>query len=431
TLRDGLADPAASSAALAQLSRRLAVAADATGTLLALFERLDGFAGADRLKPAIAKLGQARDRLQRLKAIADTASAAAAAGDKLSDAQLAELERLAGEASAALGDLAGRYEPELLPAIVQGFAAAKQAADTAASALRQAIAALPDVRRIVDDAAQGLAAADQALQETIARLPDAAAKLRELADRIRALERQGSLEELISLLRKDATKESEFFAEPVVLSEHRLFPIPNYGSAMSPFFSTLSLWVGALLLVSLLTVDVHAADADSPQSHHVYFGRFLTFWTIALLQSLFVTVGDMALLGTYVADPAPFVLFGALISTLFMLIVYTLVSVFGNVGKALAIVLLVLQLSGSGGTFPIQVTPAFFQAIYPFLPFTYAISLMREAVGGIVPDIVVRDLCLLGVYAALALILGVTLKHWINRVSAKLVKKAKQSGLLH
>lgn len=114
-----------------------------------------------------------------------------------------------------------------------------------------------------------------------------------------------------------------------------------------------------------------------------------------------------------------------------MCIVYTLVSVFGNVGKAMAIVLLVLQLSGSGGTFPIQVTPAFFQAIHPYLPFTYAISLMREAVGGIVRDVVVMDLCMLGVYALLALAAGLSLKEWINRAGAKLVRKAKESGMLH
>ncbi|RKN80658.1 YhgE/Pip domain-containing protein [Paenibacillus ginsengarvi] len=430
-LRDNKIDPAVKTAALALLSRRLSVASDVTGSLLSLFERLGSFAGGDKLKQAAARLAQLQTGLQRQKALVDTAQQAVAGGGALSEQILAELEKLSLEASGVIGDLLARYATDIQPAIVRGFAAAKQAADTAASVLRDANRSMPDVQRIVNDAAQGLALGGKAVDEATARLPDAAAKLRELAGRIRALEQEGSLEELISLLRKDASKESEFFAEPVVLTEHRLFPIPNYGSAMSPFFSTLSLWVGALLLVSLLTVDVHGGDGEALRSHHVYFGRFLTFWSIAMVQSLFVTIGDMALLHTYVANPGMFVLFGVLISSLFMLIVYTLVSIFGNVGKAMAIVLLVLQLSGSGGTFPIQVTPAFFQAIHPFLPFTYAISIMREAVGGIVRDIVVRDACILGVYAALALVLGVTLKEWINRVSTKLVNKAKESKLIH
>ena len=107
---------------------------------------------------------------------------------------------------------------------------------------------------------------------------------------------------------------------------------------MSPFFTTLSLWVGALLLVSLLSVEVHDEER-SFRSIEVYFGRYLTFLTIALFQALFVTLGDIYLLRTYVVNPGWFILFALLISSIFMLIVYTLVSVFGNVGKAMAIVL--------------------------------------------------------------------------------------------
>jgi putative membrane protein len=261
-------------------------------------------------------------------------------------------------------------------------------------------------------------------------LPAAEDKVRELADRIRTFEKEGNLNELIDLLTHNAAQESDFFAAPVVLKENKLFPIPNYGSAMSPFFTTLSLWVGALLLVSLLTVEVHDGSAVF-HSYQVYFGRYLTFLTIALVQSLFVTLGDIWLLKTYVADKIWFVLFGLLLSGAFTLIVYTLVSVFGNVGKAMAIVLLVLQLAGSGGTFPIEVTPPFFQAIHPFLPFTYAIGMMREAVGGILWDVVLRDTVMIAIFAAVALVVGLGLKRWINRVSAGLVRKAKEGGLIH
>ncbi|MNS28293.1 ABC-2 family transporter protein [compost metagenome] len=198
---------------------------------------------------------------------------------------------------------------------------------------------------------------------------------------------------------------------------------------MSPFFTTLSLWVGGLLLVSMLTVEVHSRVEYS--SYQVYFGRFLTFGTLALLQSVFVSTGDLFVLGTYAKEKLLFVLFSLLISLVFMLMIYTLVSVFGNVGKALAIVLLVLQLAGSGGTFPIQVTPPFFQLIYPFLPFTYGIGLLREAVGGIVPELVTRDILMLICYGLLALLVGLALKPSINRLAAPLVQKARKSGLIH
>ncbi|MNZ50200.1 ABC-2 family transporter protein [compost metagenome] len=182
--------------------------------------------------------------------------------------------------------------------------------------------------------------------------------------------------------------------------------------------------------MSLLTVQVHGLQ-EGMKSYHVYFGRYLTFLTIALLQSLVVTIGDLLFLKAYAADPIQFVLFGLFNSAVFMLMIYTFVSVFGNVGKAMAVVLLVLQLAGSGGTFPIQVTPPFFQAIYPYLPFTYAISLMREAVGGSVQDIVIRDFTILLIYVAITLILGVGLKGFVNRITAKSVEKAKSGHLIH
>ncbi|MNE39385.1 ABC-2 family transporter protein [compost metagenome] len=261
-------------------------------------------------------------------------------------------------------------------------------------------------------------------------MPAAESKLKNVTSRISEFEKEASLQDLIDLLTIDFAKESDFFSEPVKLVENVLYPIPNYGSAMSPFFTTLSLWVGGILLVSLLSVEVHGL-AEGTRSYHEYFGRYLTFLTIALFQSLIVTIGDLLLLKAYAADPVKFVLFGLFNSAVFMLMIYTFVSVFGNVGKAMAVVLLVLQLAGSGGTFPIQVTPPFFQAIYPYLPFTYAIGLMREAVGGSVRDIVMRDFIILLIYAGITLILGLGLKRFVNRITAKSVEKAKSGHLIH
>src|SRR5699024_9861290 len=142
-------------------------------------------------------------------------------------------------------------------------------------------------------------------------------------------------------------------------------------------------------------------------------------------------LGDMFIVGVNVSSPVWFVLFGLLISTVFMLIVYSLVSVFGDVGKALAIVLLVLQIAGSGGTYPVVLLPEFFQAINPFLPFTYAVDLLREAVGGIVWERALRDIGFLSMFVAFAVIFGAFLKKTINRHSNKLAEKSKETGLFH
>ncbi|EFR88546.1 phage infection protein, partial [Listeria marthii FSL S4-120] len=125
------------------------------------------------------------------------------------------------------------------------------------------------------------------------------------------------------------------------------------------------------------------------------------------------------------------VLFSMFISVVFMTIVYTLVSLFNNVGKGIAIILLVLQISGAGGNFPIQVSPPFFQAIYPFLPFTYAVSLIRESVGGLYMPTVWIDMSVLAGFAILFIALGILLKKPLDKIVPKLSEKAKRSKLIH
>ncbi|WP_117170505.1 YhgE/Pip domain-containing protein [Paraliobacillus sediminis] len=261
-------------------------------------------------------------------------------------------------------------------------------------------------------------------------LPGLEDSVRNTADKIREFESEQDLADIIKLLKNDIEQESDFLAEPIELKENKVFPIPNYGSANSPFYTTLSLWVGALLLISLLRVDV--ANKDELYKHtHIYFGRGLTFASIGIMQALIVTLGDMFILDAYVAEPIWFVIFGIFISIVFMSIVYTLVSVFGNVGKGVAIIFLVLQLSGSGGTFPIQVAPPFFQAIHPYLPFTYAISLLREAVGGMVLGIVIRDILVLLAFMIVAIMFAVFLKKPLAKKIEHVSNEAKKSGLIH
>lgn len=409
-------------------AERAKVGSEAAKRLGALFQRLGSISpaaasGAERLNEIAARLASAESVLTVI-------GEALEKGDTPPQESIDKLKKLADDIHALTGTLLTRYDSGIGPAIRGAFNKGEETAKRVQSELSHALASVPDIQKLLKDAGAGLKLGGQEVQLAKNRLPEAEQRITNLANKIRELEAGGDIQEIIDLLQNNFELESQFFAEPVVLKENRLYPIPNYGSAMSPFFTTLSLWVGALLLVSLLTVDVHDEER-SFRSVEVYFGRYLTFLTIALLQALFVTIGDLYLLKTYVSDPDWFIVFALLASAVFMLIVYTLVSVFGNVGKALAIVLLVLQLAGAGGTFPIQMTPPFFQALHPYLPFTYAISMMREAVGGILWDIVYRDLLMLLIFAVIALVIGIVLKKPINRASSGLVRKARESKLIH
>ena len=262
-------------------------------------------------------------------------------------------------------------------------------------------------------------------------LPVIDEEIRSVSDTIRELEEDGQIQDMISVLRNDLADEEAFFAEPVVLDENQLFPIPNYGSANVPFYTPLALWVGALLLSNLVTTNLHEKDQRPGFTlRQIYVGRGLLFMVIATLQGVIVSLGNLHLLGVYAAHPFWLVVFSILIALVFMTIVYTLVSILGNIGKAVAIVFLVLQLSGGGGTFPIEVTPPFFQAIHPFLPFTYAINLLREAVGGMIVSNVLNNLMVLGGFWVLSLIIGLLLKPILAARIAETYQKSKSSRLV-
>lgn len=429
-LQDNNFDPDVAKTELDKMSERLATAIRVTGSTASMFTKLHDITGNSRLAAITTKLKQVQSEFERAQSAANGISQAIAKGQAPAANLVDKLQGAATKASSILESILSRYDSEIAPQIKKGLAKAQSSAQQAKKVLDTTAASMPDVKKVLNDAAKGLTFGKKALDLIKADLPAAQEKIKGLANRIRALEKEGNLNEIIDLLRNNAERESAFFSEPVTLNENRLYPIPNYGSAMSPFFSTMSLWVGALLLVSMLTVDIHS-EGTALKSYQIYFGRYFTFLTIALLQSVILTIGDIWVIGTYVVNKLAFILFGLLISAVFMLIVYTLVSIFGNVGKALSIVLLVLQLAGAGGTFPIQVTLPFFQALHPYLPFTYAVSLMREAVGGMLWDVVQANILCLAAFAGIALLAGLALKKTINRLSAGFVNKAKESDLLH
>ncbi|WJM06670.1 YhgE/Pip domain-containing protein [Paenibacillus sp. PK1-4R] len=260
-------------------------------------------------------------------------------------------------------------------------------------------------------------------------LPALESAISKAADKLREVEGNNQFAELAKLLRGDIEEESAFLASPVQIKEQQLYPIPNYGSAMSPFYGVLSLWVGSTLLISLLR-----AEAENPEGrfrgYELYLGRLATFLTIGLLQAICVTLGDILILGTYVADKLWFILFAMLVSAVFVTITYTLLSVFGNIGKGIAIIFMVFQFSSSGGTFPISMTSPFFQALNPFMPFTYAISLLRESVGGILWSTAIKDILWLCMFIALSLIVALALKRPLSSLTKRSAENARRTKII-
>jgi putative membrane protein len=197
---------------------------------------------------------------------------------------------------------------------------------------------------------------------------------------------------------------------------------------MTPFYTTLCLWVGVLILSGILTTKSKNTDFK-PTPLQTYLGKYPFFVIIAMLQGLIVSLGDLFLLGINAAEPALFIFLTMFQSLVFCTILYTLICLFGNIGKALGVVLLVLQVAGSGGTFPIEMLPLFFQKLYGWLPFTYGIKALREAVFGVIYHSLMEDIHALLCYFVVALSGGILFVSKTHKHLNNLSHKFKKSNL--
>lgn len=381
------------------------------------------------IKDAIERLSTLRGALEEAQKNGQNITAFIEDKKQEVDSVIIDLEELSGNTANRIGDFLTDYKENIEPIVKQKINNAQQTLSDAKGILSEIKSTIPEVKQVLSNTENNIGEGQEMLNTILGEYPYVNSKVNELADKIRDIQGETDINEIIELLQNDPEAERSFFEEPVKLIKNELFPIPNYGSGMTPFYTVLAIWVGGLLLISLLAADVHGGEELTGRER--YIGKLFTFLTIGLLQTLIVTLGDRFIVDAYMAHPVWFVIFGLLISLVFMLIIFTLVSLFGDVGKAMVIVLLVLQIAGAGGTYPVVLLPELFQAINPFLPFTYAIDLMREAVGGIIWKSAIHDMAILGLFGLSFVLFGVLFKNVVNKHTDRLMKKSKEAGLFH
>ncbi len=347
--------------------------------------------------------------------------------DEIADTVKEEFVNKSARVNEVSSNMNSKLNVEVAPLISQVLSKAEVNIDKVSGIIAGAQGELPAVERKLSETEVKISNAYGKLLSLQSQMPSAKSKIQKLTDEIKKADSGIDKNQLFNLLKVDYKQQAEFFANPVKLQENKLYHIENYGSAMTPFYTVLSIWVGSLLMSSLLTTKVEDEEKKY-KPYQKYFGRGLLFVIISLFQTLIITLGDMYVLGTQATSPYRFVLYALLISLLFSSIIYTIVCILGNVGKAVCIVLLVLQLGSSGGTFPIQMTSEFFQALYPKVPFTYSIGLLREAVGGVYIPAVERDIKILFIYLIVVLVGGAILVSLKAR-SAKLSRERERSKL--
>ena len=349
-----------------------------------------------------------------------------------SDAKRDETRQLIEQARSEITTLQSQYEPDVKGAIEELSASLDQASGYSTDLAGKIDATVASLTTATDSLGNSLGAAQGTLNETASQLDGAVSDLKQAKDDLDKALASGDIEALKKIIGDDASSLSMYLSAPVKIERNAVYPIENNGSMMIPFYTLLSLWVGAVILVAMLQVNLGQERREmysGIKPSEEYFGRYGIFSLLSFGQSLFVCLGDVFLLQVQCVHPVLFVISGLVIGQVFAFFVYTLTVSFGNVGKALSVILLVVQVAGSGGIFPIEMSGGIYEVLYPFLPFVYGMKALQACVAGIYGMELVQSLAFIVVsLGTFSLLLGLVIRKPIikfNNFSHEQLSKTK------
>ena len=256
------------------------------------------------------------------------------------------------------------------------------------------------------------------------------ASLSDTIDGMQDLSADEYMDTLLTILGGDPAVYGQYFPEMVQTSVNKVYPIENYGSAMTPFYTVLAIWVGGVILSSLIKIHARTEGLIDPKPAELYFGRYLFFFVLSQIQAAVIVTGDLYILKVQCLHPGMLYLTGALTAFTFSLLIYSLALSFGDVGKAIVVVIMVMQIAGSSGTFPIELLPEIYQKFYRFFPFPYAIDAMRECICGMYGNYYWQQIGYLMLFAVAALLIGLLVRKPFMGLNRFMEEKLEETELL-
>lgn len=344
-----------------------------------------------------------------------------------------ELKDLAAKNRENMSGVSASYKSSVQKSLNQLSASLTSSKQEISSLLSQLDQSANGIYKLTDTADSDLSEIQKVLGDSGELLTEASDRIADTTARLDEMEASGDFSELKALISGDKSAISTFLAAPVSLDTHKIYEIANYGSSMAPFYSVLSIWIGGIVLVAMLKVNVSencTKGLKNVKLHQIYFGRFITFMIVGLFQSTLIALGDLLYLGIQCEHPFLFLLGCWFSSLVFVNIIYTLTVSLGDIGKAVSVILLVVQVAGTGGTFPIEVAPSFFRAVYPLLPFTHSMAALRETVGGMYGMNYWIDLGKLAIFLGISLIVGLVLRKPIIKANDAFTEKLEETKLM-
>ena len=317
-----------------------------------------------------------------------------------------------------------------LPQLNTGLNTLSSTASTLSNGITSQSSLIDQSEQTLDQLDKAVSSTTTALNSTDQALAGVQAKLSTLATDIKALSISSSLNALIGTDGKlDASTISDFMLSPTVISEKAIYPVAAYGSGMAPLFTTLSLWVGAFVLVVIPKLETDDEDIDNLTPSQGYLGRFLLLATLAATQGLVTGIGDL-IIGIQCASAPVFLLTCVITSLVYMSVIFALSTTFMHVGKGVCVALVILQVPGASGLYPIEMMPGFFRTLYPLLPFTYSIDALRETIGGFYDGHWFGYIGKLLIFATLAFLLGLGARPKLANLNRLFAREIKESDMI-
>ena len=436
------------SSSLGNLSDSAGISSDVADTSISLLNT-----GLDMISDRLTELGKTVDSLSRTHDIGSVSIETDLVSDaklqfenlnedlaklvsdtSLSDEEFASLKKaVSSDIKKCTNDIASVKDlinNELSPEL-------KSSLENIQSSLAQAQTVLANVPGNFNDISKSLTEYQDILKDgtsdiagTIKCLKDLKESIDKIKADIQAITSNSSYQDFINAIKDNPQVIVNFISSPVQMNTVAVYEISNYGSAMAPFYTVLALWVGALILVALIHVKVKDnEELEGVKPYQKFFGRYLNFFVIGQVQTIITVMGDLFYVGIQCRHPIAFALAAIMTSFVFTFLIYSLTVAFGNIGEAIAVIIMVIQVAGAGGTFPVEVLPSVYQYLYKFMPFSYCMNALRECVAGMYQHTYGKCLATLLIYVAISAVIGLLLAKPCAKLLDKLEHSKEKSGL--
>lgn len=317
-----------------------------------------------------------------------------------------------------------------LPQLNNGLGSLAGAAGTLGGGLSNQTALASQANVVLDQLDKASADTASALRTTDKALAKLGDRLSTVATDITALNTSAMLSSMLGTDGNLDTKRiATFMLSPTVLDTTVLYPVNSYGSGMAPLFTNMALWVGAFALVVIFKTEADGEGITAMTATQGYMGRFLFLSVFAALQGFATTVGDL-LLGVQTVNAAAFILTGVLTSLVDLSLIFALSTAFLHVGKGVCVALIMLQIPGASGLYPIEMMPKFFRTLYPFFPFNYSIKALRETIGGFYDGHWLQNIVYLLLFTVIGFIIGLVIRPLMANTNRMFARQIREGGMI-